>query len=150
MMDFAPAERDYMCAKPVGKAQLHIIKTTELATDRVWGADFEVEVVVVGGVVVRGQHQGEAAARAVADHAQEIAIGRAAVGPITFYADAAAIRQFESRDIDRAGGGMAAAVVGARYVAAVVAAHGVDPHQRTAQHHARGAINPEPRPPFER
>ena len=47
--------------------------------DRALGADFEVKVVMVRGVVIGRQHDGEAFARAGADQPQEIAFCRGAV-----------------------------------------------------------------------
>src|SRR5258707_257421 len=64
-------------------------------------ADIEVEVVVVVGVAVRGQHDGEILAGAARDVMQEGAVG-SRPRPIVFDADRFAIGETKAGDVDRA------------------------------------------------
>ena len=67
----------------------------------------EMEVVVVGGVVVGREHCREQAAAAVADLVKEAALF-ALVALVGGDADPAAVLEPKARDIDRIGAGMLA------------------------------------------
>ena len=67
---------------------------------------FEVEVILVCGVVFRAEHCAKALAGAFVDHPQELACRRIAAIPVTLEHDPAAIRQNEGRHVDRLGAGM--------------------------------------------
>src|SRR6266436_1616837 len=89
-------------------------------------ADIEMDVVVVLGVAVGGQHDREITAGPARKMPQKQAL-RPALAPIVFDADGAAVGQAKTRDVDRPARGVLAEVAAAVDRAAGKAAEVVDP-----------------------
>ena len=84
-------------------------------------ADAEMEVIVMGRVVIRPQHNAEEAAGFIAQVTQERRLRRFAFRillPVPSHIDAAAIPQRQRRKIECIGGGMLAAARAAANIAA--------------------------------
>ncbi|KAH2842849.1 hypothetical protein KXW36_000423, partial [Aspergillus fumigatus] len=105
-----------------------------------------MDMVAMGRVEIRPQCRAKAATGGLVDGVQKVALGRIGGIPAVEDGDPPPVGQHEGGDINGIAGGMGAALFGACHVAATVAAHGFDPHQRAAQNRACGAIHSEARP----
>src|SRR3569833_4430577 len=97
---------------------------------------FEVEMVVVRAVVIGAQHRAETLARGAVDRLEEVVNARVGRVPALLDGDSPPELQYERRDVDRIGDGMARQFLDAGHaddVAAGIAAHALYPHQLAAE-----------------